>query len=331
MVLSARQRERGSENAEGLLPANQTMGMAHQDLYKGEPGPLPVHSEPEVRLRDAARGKELLLRVSWPGSQGPFPLLLWSHGLFSSKDSYLPLVEHWVSHGYVCIQPTHSDSLTLQRSRVEALRRGDISDWPNRPRDLSFVLDSLEEIERRVPALVGTIDRSRVAASGHSHGAHTAQLAAGVVPFDPEGRPQRFHDPRVRALLMVSSEGRGSLLQPGSWKELAVPMMLISGSEDHSQFFKQPAEWRKDPFLLAPPGDRYLVWIGGAHHGFGGIVGATLLPGFGPPNPEHLTWVKAASTAFLDAHVGDDPAAKAYLQGSGLQEATEGAVTLTLR
>ena len=136
-----------------------------------------------------------------------------------------------------------------------------------------------------------------------------------------------FHDPRVGALLMVSSEGRGPLLRPESWRGLAVPLMLVSGSEDHSTFFKQPAEWRKDPFLFAPPGDRCLVWIDGAHHGFGGIVGPSILPGFGPPAPDHLTWVRSASTTFLDTYLLADPGAKEHLQGRSLQRASREKVT----
>jgi hypothetical protein len=32
--------------------------------------------------------------------------------------------------------------------------------------------------------------------------------------------------------------------------------------------------WRKKPYELSPPGDKYLVWVEGMDHGFGGIVGA---------------------------------------------------------
>jgi predicted dienelactone hydrolase len=40
-------------------------------------------------------------------------------------------------------------------------------DWQSRPADVSFVLDSLDELETQVPALAGRIDAA-IGVSGHS-------------------------------------------------------------------------------------------------------------------------------------------------------------------
>jgi hypothetical protein len=74
-----------------------------------------------------------------------------------SKDNYQPLVTHWASHGYVVIQPTHSDSRSLGTKIGDALR---FQDWQSRPADVSFVLDSLDELEKQVPrSRAGSIAR----------------------------------------------------------------------------------------------------------------------------------------------------------------------------
>jgi predicted dienelactone hydrolase len=100
-----------------------------------DPGTLRVAAVREMVLHDAARGKDLKLRVSYPAGDGPFPVVVWSHGAFGTKDNYQPLVEFWASHGYVVVQPNHSDS------RAEGVRPGDpaaLRDWQSRPADVRF-------------------------------------------------------------------------------------------------------------------------------------------------------------------------------------------------
>jgi len=82
-------------------------------LYKATGGPLAVKAVEMLKLRDAKRGKELQLRVTWPDGDGPFPVIVWSHGATGTKDMYRPLVTHWAGHGYVCIQPNHTDARSL--------------------------------------------------------------------------------------------------------------------------------------------------------------------------------------------------------------------------
>lgn len=69
----------------------------------------------DLLLNDKNRGKTLPVKVSFPQEAGTYPVIIYSHGARGSKNNYQPLIKCWVSHGYVCIQPTHSESLSLTR------------------------------------------------------------------------------------------------------------------------------------------------------------------------------------------------------------------------
>lgn len=72
-----------------------------------------IESTPNLTRHDAKRNKDLPVRVTWTDAAGMFPVIIRSHGAYSSKDAYLPLVEYWARRNYVMIQPTHEDSITL--------------------------------------------------------------------------------------------------------------------------------------------------------------------------------------------------------------------------
>lgn len=306
--------------------------------YRLSDGPYPVKTAASVHLHDAARDKYLMVRVSWPEGEGPFPVIVFSHGMFGSKDGSQPLVRHWVSHGYVCLQPTHADSLSLlsPRQRLKVLRETELRKleslphWRERSRDISFLLDSLAEVEKQAPAVRGRIDRDRVGVGGHSFGAHTAQLLWGARMYTGGAEPEVFVDGRVRAVLLISPQGQGpDGLNENSWKRCATPMMTITGSEDGGRN-GQPATWRTEPFQNCPPGEKYLVWIQGAHHNFGGISGRAL-QFLGPENVEHVNLVIMASLAFWDAYLQRNSAAREYLVSRGIEQFRSHAARVTVR
>jgi len=321
-----------------LATLGVALGATADDAY-GEPGPHDIAARPDLVIEDGARDKHLSIRVTWPEGEGPFPLIVWSHGYLGSKDAYQPLVEHWASHGYVVIQPTHSDSLSLlpRRDRWAKLREpftftgdGGLSDWRNRPRDIVLILDSLDWIEGEVPDVAGKIDRERIGVGGHSFGAFTTQLIAGVRTTEPGAEASESHaDGRVDAALMISPQGRDTLLADGAWDTLTGPAMVITGTHDRGRN-REPGTWRKEPYDLAPEGDKYLVWIEGAYHSMGGITGHEGYTRWsGGLHPEQVLWIQMASRAFWDAYLKTDPGARAYLDSDALETVSEGIVELS--
>ncbi len=41
----------------------------------------------QSKLRDSRRAKDLFVRVSSPEEKGVYPVIIWSHGMYGSKDS----------------------------------------------------------------------------------------------------------------------------------------------------------------------------------------------------------------------------------------------------
>jgi predicted dienelactone hydrolase len=289
-----------------------------------QPGPHALGSVDKLVLRDAKRDKDLQLRITHPKEAGLYPIIVWSHGAFGSKDAYRPLVTHWASHGYIVIQPTHSDSRAL------GVTPGDpaaFRDWQSRPADVSFVLDALDELEAAAPALKGRLDRTRVGVGGHSFGANTAQLIGGAVALGG-GREKSFADKRVAAVMLLSGQGVGEMLTAKSWEKVTRPMFVMTGSADGPTRTGQPAVWRKQPYELSPPGDKFLVWVEGLDHGFGGITGLNINPK-NKPNPDHVTWTKIATLAFWHSRFAENKTeALAWLRTDQLAKLSHGAVKL---
>jgi len=332
-----------------VLAARSPAGeQAKTPCYKATAGPFAVVSVENLALRDEKRQKDLPVSAYFPKAEattplpadGKFPVIVFSHGAGGSGDMGLPLVNHWASHGYVVLCPTHADSIKLRPQQGQDVSGGAAGvirraisreeDWVNRPRDISFLLDSLDTLEAKLPALKGKLDRERIGVGGHSFGAFTAQVVGGAtLKLAGKDEPQSLTDKRVKAILQLSGQGRDQMgLHERSWDSLRLPMLCVTGSLDRGAQ-GQPPEWRREPFALAPPGDKYFLFIQGAHHGSftgrfaegGGRLG--LFRGAAGGDPKAIfEWVKAATTAFWDAYLMGETAAKQFLQSDALGAAS---------
>jgi dienelactone hydrolase len=134
------------------------------------------------------QGRTLPTTIWYPAApaRGPFPVILFSHGLLGLPADYQAIATRWASAGFVVVAPTYP--LTSRASpHVQPL------DVPNQPADASFVLTSVLRLaERPSDPLHGMLDSSRIAAAGHSAGAITtvglfttccrdARILAGIV------------------------------------------------------------------------------------------------------------------------------------------------------
>ena len=259
---------------------------ASGDAYKLNSGPYQVSVVDDLVLSDQARDKQLEIRVYYPEADGPFPVLVFSHGMGGSKEVGEDLMAYWAGHGYIVICPTHADSIKLyakehpdevdgwvrdmgKRQMMKLLRQTARSpeDWENRARDISLVLDSLSRIEDESPLLRGRLDHRTIGVGGHSYGAYTTMLIGGAV-LDPPGRAAdvSWGDERADALLVMSGQGVGRLgLTEHSWDGFSLPMMVMSGTRDNAAGGMDVVS-RRDPYDYAPAGDKYLVWIEDAVH-----------------------------------------------------------------
>jgi predicted dienelactone hydrolase len=293
------------------------ISLASQPACRRSPGTgsYRVLAIEHVVLHDDVRQRNIPIKIYYPDAAGPFPVIVFSHGALASKDSYAGLGKYWASFGYVCVHPSHADSVRDSGFRGdlrEAL--GDPGAWENRPRDISFILDALQHVEGFAPQLAGKLDLGHVGVGGHSFGAYTAALIGGTTIHVP-GRqgPQRFADPRAAAVVLLSPQGEGLLgLTADSWDHLRVPALLMYGSRDFGPF-GEPPSWRNEAFLKAPPGDKYDVELEGATHmelaGSLGTAGETPDPIFECVEIETLT--------FWNAYLKGDRKARHHLISQG--------------
>lgn len=303
--------------------------------YETHVGPLQTTQE-DIVLHDSGRDKDLPVRVTCPREGGPYPVIVFSHGAGGSGEDYGQLAGFWARHGYVCLQPTHADSIVLRRKMGERVNardvlrdtvRADLRGWEDRPADVSFLLDSLDEVVELLPAVAGKMDTTAIGVGGHSFGAHTCQMLGGALAYLPgRGKPVDLSDPRVKAVLLISPQGRS---EPGliedSWDNCVLPTLTITGSKDRGRDGQSP-EWRMEPFSYSPPGGKFLAYIQGADHGFGGI--GTPRPAQDVTSRQYRQCVQMASLALFDAYLKADTRAQDWLRSDGLERFSKGIATL---
>jgi predicted dienelactone hydrolase len=286
---------------------------------------IAVVSVKPVVLR--APGRDVLVRVSAPASGHDLPVVVFSHGFGSSSDGYGPLADYWAAHGFVVVQPTHLDSRTLNippdDPRTPLI-------WRSRVEDLTHVLDRLDVLEAAVPGLTGRVDRSRIAAAGHSWGAQSVGMLLGARVLGPDGTPgEDMSDPRVRAGVLLAAAGRGGadltpfaaehfpFMNP-SFADMTTPALVVAGDRDQSLLSVRGPDWFTDPYHLSP-GGKSLLTLFGAEHSLGGIPGydAKETTDESPARValiQRLTWAYLRSA--LDPEDDSWPEARAALQAS---------------
>ena len=298
-----------------------------------------------LTLHDAARHKDVDVYAAAPAAPGPWPVIVFSHGNQSAGRAMAGLFAGWAAHGYVCLAPTHDDSVSM---RAAALAAG-ATTLPavgmiepsgagtdsilNRARDLSFVIDSLAAVES---ALHVHVDRGRVGVGGHSSGAYTAMLLGGM-SADMDDVPRTAVDPRPKAFLVMAPVGSGQGgLTRDSWRSFTRPLMDVTGSLDLVPRGQFPDRQKRDPFALSPPGDKFEVFLVGANHGtFTCDPTDTFyikqLGGSAQQQAVLFDDIRDATLAFWDAYLKASPTAAAYLRSGAATRRTGGRVSIEYR
>lgn len=273
---------------------------------------------------DASRNRTLPLRVRWPDGPGPWPLVLFSHGLGGSRDGGEAWGQAWCEAGCVVLHLQHPGSDTSVWLQGRALLRAAASPAQllNRVADVHFVLD---EVQRRHAAGDGDWRRVRLEAigvSGHSFGAQTvAALAGRRYPVEVPG----LVDARPRAFIAFSpSVGQGPLTPEQQYGGVLRPFMVLTGSLDGDPFGSYATgEPRWQVYDALPPGAKAGLWLDGADHmSFGGQARA--LREAGPlgardaravaGEPSHRALIASLTTWWWRSWLIDDAQARAALR-----------------
>lgn len=212
---------------------------------------------------DADRDRRIPYRVYAPvGQTGPTPVVLVSHRGRGSERGYRSgghLGKTLAAGGYVAVHVGHLRSA-----------RGD-RQLDDRPADVSYLLDQLDEGALVLPARFGgTVDTSRVGHTGHSFGAYTAHALGGAT-FE-----RTYTDSRIDAIAPISPQGPDQFGAfdhgPGdsTWSTVTIPAYNLVGGEEADMNVVGTIKrtgWRLVPFESYPErGDKFLTVIAGQDH-----------------------------------------------------------------
>ena len=306
-----------------VTAATAPPGIANRQEARAAYDPLAVGAERPARLefvvRDAARSREIPILVYLPTATSPAPVLIFSHGLGGSREMGAFLGEHWARRGYVAVFLQHPGSdvdVWQGQPRGQGMASlGSAASAQNfllRVRDVPAVLDQLARWQLASGHdLRGRLDMARIGMSGHSFGAITTQAVSGQT--FPAGIVAA--DPRIKAALPMSpsTPQRGSA--SSAFAAVKIPWLVMTGTLDSSPIGNASPASRREVFAALPPPSKYELVLDGAEHS---AFTDRALPGDkAPRNPNHHRAILALSTAFWDAYLRADGAARTWLDGDG--------------
>ncbi|HSA24183.1 MAG TPA: hypothetical protein P5076_22170 [Myxococcota bacterium] len=214
-------------------------------------------------------------------ADGPFPLVMFSHGNQGVAVQSPSLCEHLASQGFVVAAPTHAGNTIVDSPSAEEMAAAALA----RPLDVAFALAETLAIGAEPGSdLHGLVDPDRLGVMGHSFGGYTTLvLAGGRVDVDAAqarcaaGVPNDVFCPAIAHLPAGSTLARPDglprfaaalALAPGSWGAFGddglagvdAPTLVMGGT--HDEFTLQDTL----PIYAGLPPPKALVDLEGAGH-----------------------------------------------------------------
>ena len=148
---------------------------------------------------------------------GPYPLVVYSHGFMSSRKETAYLLEHLVSYGYVVI------AADFPLTSGSAPGGPNINDVSAQPADVAFLIDNILGMAADEKPYRGEIDSDRIGLLGLSLGGLSTTLTA----YHP-----RLREPRVRAAISIAGPAANLTRQFYTQNEITIPYLMIAGTAD---------------------------------------------------------------------------------------------------
>jgi dienelactone hydrolase len=273
-------------------------------------GPFSVGFVRQI-LEDAERGRTMRSLLWYPAApggpsfpdaaaqgvdahaaQGPYPLVVYSHGFMSFKEEGDYLAKHLASHGYVVI------AADFPFTNIFAPGGPDLNDVVNQPGDVSFLIDTVIAWDETPGHLLeGLVDGRRIGLTGLSLGGLTTMLTT---------YHRDLRDPRIDAAAPIA--GPADFFAPEFYEDARVPLLLILSELDAIVDF----EASQVAYENAGTPLYFVRFFAASHTGWSGLA-ATVFENL--PNPDSV------GCAALGGELPDDPEDSTFLDLLGGPEA----------
>jgi predicted dienelactone hydrolase len=195
--------------------------------------------------------------------QGPYPLVIFSHGAYGLRVQSVFFTVFLASHGYVVASPDHEDNTMWDMLFVgyDPVNVG--LNAFDRPLDIQALLDELLHLNATPDTpLAALIDPTRVGMSGHSFGGYTSFRLA-------------FSDPRFKAIVPMTPATSPLGFEFLEVKDLSIPTMIMAGDLDVTLDTQTEM---KDAYDEMPGPQKYYVSLAeGGHYTFSDICEIDML------------------------------------------------------
>lgn len=283
-------------------------------------GDTPIPEVPAGGVRDAAPR----------AGDGPYPLIVFSHGNGGVRMQSVFLTRHLASHGYVVAAPDHVGDTLFDLLLAGGIEETELlQSGAERPLDVSATIDALLALSADdADPLFGLLEPRWIGVSGHSFGGFTSLglTARGAWFGDPRRGGERVdvYDARVRAVIPLAPFVTLLPLMHAYEHNIDIPILFAVGDADGTL---PPEQNAVRGYERAKPPKALLTIHGGGHFTFtdlcdfdlvevGEAVGANvnnvLGDGCSEEFADHKLSLRAtarAMTAFLDAALLGHPTA----------------------
>ncbi len=234
-----------------------------------------------VFLRDGTTEVEMIGQATESAApvvdDGPFPLVIVSHGYPGNRFLLSHLAENIASKGYIVASIDHTDSTYRTQAAFGSTLR-------NRPLDQLFVLNEMARLNNNPESFLSKlIDTDNSAIVGYSMGGYGAVITAGggvtaasvdfaySPPFGTLGIHESgsdthnaLPDPRIKTAIAFAPWGRNSgFFDAAGNAGIQIPMLFVAGSDDDVSLYEEGvrAIWNE-----AVNVDRALLTFANANH-----------------------------------------------------------------
>ncbi len=292
---------------------------------------------------DTSRSRNVPIKVHYPVENGVYPLIIISHGAGGDWDTHFALAHHFASHGFIvfCLEHIGSNTKMLKRSiRIfknlnEMIHDGE--EVLGRPKDVSYAINQAIIWNQSNESLKNKIDLQNIGVLGHSFGAFTSMVIAGMKPaldwLEPrinygKGLGADMKDKRVKACIALSPQGVGEpFFVKESFSSLSIPLLGISGTEDKQQGGLTPVSRYIAFDYWSSNGNNIFVWLSNAHHlDFTDSEGGET-HGINSKNRKEVEKVVRATTLlYFNKYLKNDNTASTFISNDGLKPYLSGEI-----